>query len=312
VVISDTHFGPGTSTLSSRKMVDYLIWELWRYGEGCDEIVLLGDILDLWRARPEKAVRDASYFMQRLSEQNVRISYVIGNHDHHLMIMNQESDIMERAARGETFSVYLPNMSWYQTIHSVGLEMYYPVYTKIRRNRRFIFTHGHHLNGVSSFPLQLVETIRCLSGESPCPADLERMMAYAYESIYRSSYIGEMAELEERLWKISSVFDRVKSGILKTLKFTPVERQYDSIMRFICDQKLGPVDCFVYGDTHRAGIYRRDEGPLAVNTGCFTGDARRDLIPDPEEIPDTYLVLSDLKATVRQLGRSEPIFVQEI
>ena len=61
----------------------------------------------------------------------------------------------------------------------------------------FLFTHGHHLDGIQTFTMQLVEKLRRLSGEEFLPADLEMMMTYAYESIYRSAYIGEMVSFEE-------------------------------------------------------------------------------------------------------------------
>jgi len=79
------------------------------------------------------------------------------------------------------------------------------------------------------------------------------MMAYAYEGVYRSSYIGEIVEFEQKLWKISCLVNKMNVGILK--KSVPVERQSEAILDFLRDQRVGKVDCFVYGDTHKAGIY---------------------------------------------------------
>jgi hypothetical protein len=45
--LSDTHFDLNSSTRTDHKQVDCLIWELWRYGKGGGEIVLLGDIFAL-------------------------------------------------------------------------------------------------------------------------------------------------------------------------------------------------------------------------------------------------------------------------
>ncbi len=268
--MSDTHFGLNSSTLEDKDKVDLLAWEIREYGRGCERVVLLGDIFDFWRARPEKAIRDSKYFFSKLIEMEMKASYVVGNHDHHLTIMYQESEFLERIARGDVYSVYSPNLKWSRTINGLSLDMRYPTCTVRCLNRSFLLTHGHHLDGVQAFTLQLVEKLRKLSGEELSPADLEMMMAYAYESIYRSSYIGEMAEMEEKLWKVSSIFSKVSTGILRTFRFTPVERHYEAIMKFIRDQQAGRVDCFIYGDTHRAGIYSRDGGPLAVNIGSFT------------------------------------------
>ncbi|MDM7934099.1 MAG: UDP-2,3-diacylglucosamine diphosphatase, partial [Methanothrix sp.] len=139
------------------------------------------------------------------------------------------------------------------------------------------------------------------------PSDLEMMMTYAYESIYRSSYIGEMVDFEERLWKVSSIFHRVKSEILRTLQFTPVERQYDAILKFIRDHGVGKVDCFVYGDTHKADLFQRRGGPLAVNTGCFTREGGK----GSEGLPNTYMVMNEECLALLQLGRHQPLFLCE-
>jgi predicted phosphodiesterase len=308
LVISDTHFGLDSSTLADHRQVDSLIWEIWRYGNGCEEIILLGDVFDLWRARPERAIRDARYFFEKLSDLDVKISYVVGNHDHHLAVMSQESDFLGRVARGDIYSVYIPNLSWNQTLDGLNVDMYYPIYRTSCFDRNFLFTHGHHLNGVQAFSMQVVEQLRKLSGEEISPADLEMMMTYAYEGIYRSSYIGELVEFEEKLWKVSSIISEMRTGILKTFRHTPVERHYQAIMKFLRDQMAGRIDCFVYGDTHKAGVYRSDGGPLAVNAGSLTYEKRNG---NPEEVPDTYMVIDAAGLTIRQLGRQEPLFMRD-
>lgn len=303
VVISDTHFGLEASTLANPRKVDYLMWELWKHGRGCGEIILLGDIFDLWRARPEDALRDARYFFDHLEDMGVKISYVVGNHDHHMAIIHQEREFMERVARGDIYSVYIPNLSWPQVINGLKIEMYYPTYLSERLDRRFLFAHGHHLEGMQAVSLQVVERIRKISGEEPSPADLERMMAYAYESIYRSSYIGEVVDLEEKLWKVSSAMSMIKAGALRIFKYAPVEGHYEAIRKFIKAYGAGRVDCFIYGDTHKAGIYRKDGGPLAVNVGSFTRDGG---------VQDTYMVLSDDGIELRKLGCDVPLFSRDL
>jgi predicted phosphodiesterase len=308
IVISDTHFGLDTSTLTDHSKVESLIWEIWKYGNGPAEIVLLGDILDLWRARPEKAIRDARYFFERLSDLDLKISYVVGNHDHHLAVMSQENDFLDRVARGDIYSVYTPNINWNQTLDGLNVDMYYPTYKSSCFQRNLLFTHGHHLNGVQAFSIQLVEQLRKLSGDEIQPADLEMMMSYAYEGIYRSSYIGEMVEFEEKLWKISSLFSKVKTGILRSFKYTPVERHYEAILKFLEDQRTGKVDCFIYGDTHKAGIYRREEGPMAINAGSLTLEKRNS---NSEVVPDTYAIIDEDRVVIRQLGKQEPLFYRD-
>lgn len=308
VVISDTHFGLDSSTLAEQRQVDSLIWEIWKYGKGCEEIVLLGDIFDLWRARPENAIRDARYFFEKLSDLDVKISYVVGNHDHHLAVMKQENDFLGRVARGDIYSVYIPNLDWNQTLDGLNIDMYYPIYRSNYFNLNFLFTHGHHLNGIQAFSMQVVEQLRRLSGEEISPADLEMMMAYAYEGIYRSSYIGELVEFEEKLWKASNVISGMKTVILKTFRQMPVERQYQAILSFLEAQMAGRIDCFVYGDTHKAGMCIKDGGPLAVNAGSFIHENGNG---NQEVVPNTYMVVDDAELTIRQLGSQEPLFMHD-
>jgi predicted phosphodiesterase len=306
VVISDTHFGTESSTLTDPMKVDVLIKEITGGVNGCNEAILLGDILDFWRAPPEKAVRDSRYFLKRLSEVGLKVRYVVGNHDHHLVVMNQEGEFRERMARGDLYPIYVPALRWSQTIDGMRIEMLYPTYQARCCQRTFLFTHGHHLNGIQAISLRLVDCLRQLSGEELSPADLERMLTYAYESIYRSSCMGDVVKFEESLWKASVLFRRFREGVLKTLRFTPVEIHYDAILKFLCDQNLGRVDCFVYGDTHRADIYQRKGGPLAINSGSFTRDGAM------SSGQDTYLIVKEEGISLRRLGIREPVFRCEL
>jgi UDP-2,3-diacylglucosamine pyrophosphatase LpxH len=302
VVISDTHFGVESVTLANPKKVDRLISEIWRYGEGCDRVVLLGDIFDFWRSRPETAIRDSIHLFKRLSELDVEIDYVVGNHDHHMAVMSQESEFLERIARGDIYPVYIPSMRWRQTINELRINTFYPIFDAKLAGKRVLFTHGHHLNGIGSVYTQW-ERLRRLRGSEISPADMEMMMTCAYEGIYRSSYIGEMAGLEERIWSASSALDKVKAGILRR-SMPPVDSQYDAIMKFIKERHLGRVDCFVYGDTHRPGICRMD-GLVAVNAGSFTPDSSRS---SEGSITDTFLVIGDGGLTLRKLGMGQPLW----
>jgi predicted phosphodiesterase len=253
-------------------------------------------------------MKESKYFLQRLDDLDIPVSYVIGNHDHHLMIMAQEQNLLDRASRGEFFPAYSTSMNWSSTINGLHLDMHYPMYISRTPSVSVLFTHGHHLDGIQGFSLQIVEHIRRLSGDEVTVADLERMMAYTYESIYLSSYMEEIVDVEERIWGASLIFDKVKAGLLKSLRATPVQRQYEPIMQFMKDRRIGHVDCFVYGDTHRAGVYRRDGGFLAANSGCFTTDG----IQTAEQTPNTYLIIDGEDVTLRQLGCEEPLYAGEI
>jgi predicted phosphodiesterase len=309
LIISDTHFGQDSSTLQSPAKVDQLMREISEFENGCDEVVLLGDILDFWRARPEIAVRCAIPFLKRLSQESLKIRYVVGNHDHHLVVQKQEAEFMERAARCDLYPVYIPTMHWRRTFCGVDMEMIYPTYQALCCQRTILFTHGHHLDGIQNFTLQLVEKLRRLSGEEFLPADLEMMMTYAYEGIYRSACIGEMVSFENSIWKASSLLQRINAGVFSSQRSACVEGQYEAILKFIRERSLGKIDCFIYGDTHLPGIFQRKGGPLAMNAGSFTREKGNGT---GLETPDTYMFMDEGGLAIRQLGRKRPLFLCEL
>ena len=293
-----------SATLANSKNVDLLLSDMWRYGKGCDQVILLGDIFDFWKSSPERAIRDSTYFFKKLSELEVPISYIVGNHDHHMAVMSQESEFLERIARGDAYPVYVPCMRWRQVINGLRINTFYPVYTANLSGRRMLFTHGHHLNVMGALYFQL-EKLRRLSGKEISPADMETMITCAYEGIYRSSYIGEIASLEERIWSASSALQRFKTGIFK--KPMPTEAQYDAITRFIRERQLDSVDFFIYGDTHMPR-FSRWNGLVVVNTGSFLHEGKG---LSEKSITDTYLVMDEDGFALRQLGRQEPVFGEE-
>lgn len=302
IVISDTHFGLDSSTLKSPAKVEQWVREVREVG--CDEVILLGDIFDFWRVRPERAMRASLPFFRRLYELGPAVRYVLGNHDHHLVVQKQESELMERAARGDLYPVYAPFMRWIRTFAGLEMEMLYPAFRARLRHSTLIFTHGHHLDGISTLTLQVVEKLRSLSGMGTTPSDQEMMMTYAYESIYRSAGIDEVVSFENTLWKASNLLLRLNSSTLSHPHRASVEGQYDVILSFIAERHLGRVDCFIYGDTHRAGLFQRGEGPLAVNSGTLTRPSDNSSGP---ETPDTYLILDEGLISVRRLGRKRPL-----
>ncbi len=309
LIISDTHFGLDSSTLSNPAKVDQLMQEISEFESDCDEVVLLGDIFDFWRVRPENAVRSSIPFLKRLSQKNLRIRYVVGNHDHHLVVQKQEAEFMERTSRGDLYPTYYPSLRWHRTFSGLDIEMLYPAYRVRCCHRTFLFTHGHHLDGIQNFTLQMVVKLRKLSGMEFLPADMEMMMTYAYEGIYRSACIGEMISFENSIWKASGLLQRFNAGVFPYQRQACVEGQYEAILKFIRDRSLGKIDCFIYGDTHRADIFQQKGGPLAVNTGCFMREqGNRSCL----ETPDTYLLLDDGGLAIRQLGRKKPLFLCEL
>ena len=159
--------------------------------------MLLGDIFDFWRSRPVDAIKDSRNFFLKLSDLNIEIKYVIGNHDHHLAVMHQENHLLEKLASGEFYHIFNQSMRWFQSVHGLCIEMIYPFYRTRCNNRSFLFTHGHHLREIQTFSVNLITHLRHLRRKEMSPDDLEFMMAY--ESIYQSNCIEEISNLEDYL-----------------------------------------------------------------------------------------------------------------
>jgi hypothetical protein len=87
----------------------------------------------------------------------VKISYVMGNHDHHLVVMSQKKDFPGRGARGDIYSVCILNLNWNQTLDGLSIDI--TAFAELPVRSR------HHLKGVQAFSIQLADLPRNLSGE---------------------------------------------------------------------------------------------------------------------------------------------------
>jgi hypothetical protein len=177
-----------------------------------------------------------------------------------------------------------------------------------------LFMHGHHLDLLQTFSPNLTNYIRLLFArifqrrkyESLLDDEnFEVALASAYEPFYRNALMGEILTVEDGLWKIPSSLGLIKSHACKTLRFTPVQQMYRSIGTYLKRFKEKP-EIFVYGHTHAADAYKKERGVLAVNTGCWLKEDNPSIWNNPEEIPNTYVLLDDA-LVVRQLGKEEAI-----
>ena len=87
IAISDMHFGDETQLLNDRQLVDRFTEVLSGRGP-VEELVLLGDLLDLWVKTLVPAIREGRRFIEGIAGlDNVeKIVYVPGNHDHQVFM----------------------------------------------------------------------------------------------------------------------------------------------------------------------------------------------------------------------------------
>jgi UDP-2,3-diacylglucosamine pyrophosphatase LpxH len=79
IVFSDTHFGyERFNTDQFTGFLNYI------EGSNVDRIIILGDMLDLWRVDPVFCLSAAWTLLEKLRVMNRETHYVIGNHDYHI------------------------------------------------------------------------------------------------------------------------------------------------------------------------------------------------------------------------------------
>lgn len=101
VIMSDLHLGVDSSLFFHgdkqrfKKVMDWIVLQLKELGK-IDELVLLGDFLDLSLAPLDVLYDNLSAFFKYLSQlENIRgIYFIPGNHDHHFWIELVEQDVI--------------------------------------------------------------------------------------------------------------------------------------------------------------------------------------------------------------------------
>ena len=151
LVISDSHLGAwtGDDLLAYAWAREALRPEL----ERADEVVLLGDFVDLLFATTEHAFERADGLVKLLAQTlaGKRLVWLAGNHDHHILVRRLESLIELRIATGKS-NDQLPEIwraSFFfeaflrRRLPRTEIEIAYPSY----RVRDVVLSHGHYLDG---------------------------------------------------------------------------------------------------------------------------------------------------------------------
>jgi predicted phosphodiesterase len=289
-VISDLHLG--TRAVNDVLRSHAVRAKLMPLLAGVDQMVLLGDVLELRQGRLEDALEIARPFFGELGEilGDARVVLVPGNHDHALL-GERVHDQFERPLSARDPGPLGQIAAW---MPQAELLLSYPGF----RPRPDVYaTHGHYLDCHNTVPT--VETILAaisrrrerfpVSGPLTV-ADYERVLAPLYELSFRSaqSVSGALTLLRgapsKRLWEsIAShdgrpalagrllgnvvipagvaTFNRLGIGPFKPEVSGPVLRE--SGLRAISESlaRRGiEAEHVVFGHTHRPGPLEGDEG----------------------------------------------------
>lgn len=158
VVLSDIHLGDRRSTLQKPEVVDALIKELNRRRK-IDELILLGDILDLAFSTFHDVIDQARTFFDQISTLNVgKFIYIPGNHDYHIWLLHIEKrDVIEPVQHEglpkmpDYMGQFLNKESFFSEVLPEDLEekleIRYPNYEFVINGTRYFFHHGHQIYG---------------------------------------------------------------------------------------------------------------------------------------------------------------------
>ena len=164
LVISDTHLGSRHSTLNAEETINDFIEKLGSalQGEHLHEIILLGDIFDLWESTLPDALSSSHAFLKALSETEAgKVVYVPGNHDHHLKVLSSEGDVLANPSQEAYPPLHVKGSKVIREslsqIFSTNTEIRYPSYEIDISGHPIILTHGHFFDLVQKIPMPLIE-----------------------------------------------------------------------------------------------------------------------------------------------------------
>lgn len=150
LVISDTHFGAWTGDDLLRHPEHRA--RLAPHLDGVDELIFLGDLFDFLFGRVEEGFDHADGLLGLLREklQGRRLVFLAGNHDHHLVVRQDENRRELRLATGRPESelgAELRGLDFFRhflerRLEGVEIDIRYPAY----RFGDVLLTHGHFLD----------------------------------------------------------------------------------------------------------------------------------------------------------------------
>jgi hypothetical protein len=209
LVISDTHLGAwtGDDLLAYAWAREALRPEL----ERADEVVLLGDFVDLLFATIEHAFERADGLVELLAQTlpGKRLVWLAGNHDHHILVRRLEAlvelriatakpydELRERWRAGFFFEAFLR-----RRLPHTEIEIAYPSH----RVGEVMLSHGHYLDGEvrGSVSNRLLQGgfWRLAGGHKPTPAieDYEAALVPLTELLFAAAQLPKGAPAEQRI-----------------------------------------------------------------------------------------------------------------
>lgn len=231
LLISDTHFGAWTGHDLLREP-DALA-RLSPHLDDVDEVIILGDLFDLLFACAEDAFEAAEPLLELLRNklQGKRVVFIPGNHDHHVIVRQDEAlrearlfspdwnpAIVDQVLGQLYFRRFLA-----QRMEGVELDLRYPTYMV----GRVLCTHGHYLDPHASKEGSPADrllgrlTWSISVGGPPDPVEIEQYEALTTlltEELYTLAQLphgtASQRNVYERAQRVSRIVRRLDAPIM--------------------------------------------------------------------------------------------------
>jgi UDP-2,3-diacylglucosamine pyrophosphatase LpxH len=319
IAISDAHFGDETQLLDDRNLVDRLLTVLADRGP-VSELVLLGDMVDLWVETLVPALRLARYFVEGLTglENVARITYIPGNHDHDVFMNAFRSGLDHQILHGDlTTPKFMPSHTYERFAlkglahpgSKTGFRMVYPFVVREANGKEVVFTHGHHLDFFdASFKgwfrtFWLSRHIIKKRRRSATLKDIEMANVPFYSGMSVVPWVPELVVEGLRFYRVINFFAKLlRTGSLleSPRRDTLIRENYDEIAMLLPLFGHPEPGCFVFGHTHRPGVGKIPGTAITVaNTGSWVASE------DPD-VPTTTWVEVEHDVKLYRLGDEGP------
>jgi len=229
-VVSDLHMGDGSRKDNlSCTFQEGMFHRFLDYVHRHDgELIINGDLLELWRFQLSNVLEERWKLLQRLTE--LKVTYILGNHDAELDLLT------EYDANYHPFFDRIEE-PFIRTIHG----------------RRFKFMHGHEADPFNGIGLRtLCDVLEPLDGKLNLGFNRE----IVFSDVFYRKLIG-IGEMGKHTWFWLSRFG---TGLLEDLGFIDADREVKRCLRtrkllsaYYEHRNDGLYDVAIAGHTHKAG-----------------------------------------------------------
>ncbi|MBP1909359.1 UDP-2,3-diacylglucosamine diphosphatase [Methanolobus bombayensis] len=265
VAVSDVHLG-----MRGAKEKDFIDFIEYIRHRRIDHLVLLGDIVDIWRRDFTKAVMECSKSLSILNDMldETEVHYVVGNHDFYLLRMSE---------------VLKDNFPFKVKKHEVIKDI----------NQEFFFFHGYQLEVLCNPYYKSMKTYEAFS---------EHMCLAGDDAGNAAEMVWEEIQSKRSFWDTLKRFPSEPKSALQSMMEPPEKRirnyhrhnVIEPIMELAAAKtrhfllNVRPEQYLIYGHTHLAYV---DDRNKVANTGSWGFGDKKDL---------EYIEIVDDKVKVKE------------